>query len=74
MSGMMTPESLSREGSPTPMGEITLHAAPPHNVSAHVSVATAPGPDGVAQAQLPAGVVAGPATNRILLVSAYLVK
>ena len=42
MSGMMTPESLSREGSPTPpgvgMGEITLHAAPPHNVSAQVSV------------------------------------
>ena len=24
----MTPESLSREGSPSPSGEITLHAAP----------------------------------------------
>ena len=24
----MTPESLSREGSPSPAGEITLHAAP----------------------------------------------
>ena len=36
---MMTPESLSREGSPTP-GEITLHAAPPHNVSASVSAAS----------------------------------
>ena len=28
MSGLMTPESLSREGSPSPAGEITLHAAP----------------------------------------------
>jgi len=27
MSGLMTPESLSREGSPIPSGEITLHAA-----------------------------------------------
>lgn len=39
MSGVMTPESLSREGSPTP-GEITLHAAPPHNVSASVSASS----------------------------------
>ena len=27
MSGLMTPESLSREGSPIPSSEITLHAA-----------------------------------------------
>ena len=39
---MMTPESLSREGSPTPGegGSITLHAAPPHNVSGSVSASS----------------------------------
>ena len=51
MSGLMTPESLSREGSPTPPGgaaqaEITLHAAPtegelmPHIIGTTLEVKT----------------------------------
>jgi len=48
MSGMMTPGSLSREGSPTPMGEITLHAAPPHTAQVSMQhAANAPGVQGV---------------------------
>ncbi|TRY69110.1 hypothetical protein TCAL_12887 [Tigriopus californicus] len=43
MSGLMTPESLSREGSPTP-AEITLHAAHPEDghqiVGTHLEVKT----------------------------------
>ena len=39
MSGLMTPESLSREGSPSPAGEITLHAAP--GVTGHGGVLSA---------------------------------
>ena len=45
MSGLMTPESLSREGSPAP-AEITLHAAPdetggsPQIVGTHLEVKT----------------------------------
>ena len=35
----MTPESLSREGSPSPAGEITLHAAP--GVTGHGGVLSA---------------------------------
>ena len=47
MSGLMTPESLSREGSPAPSNEITLHAAPtevvdggPHIVGTTLEVKT----------------------------------
>ena len=44
MSGLMTPESLSREGSPAPNAsqEITLHAADdaPHIVGTHLEVKT----------------------------------
>lgn len=44
MSGLMTPESLSREGSPTPAThEITLHTSPddaPPVVGTHMEVKT----------------------------------
>ena len=44
MSGLMTPESLSREGSPAPAQEITLHAAGPEEapqiVGTHLEVKT----------------------------------
>ena len=62
MSGLTTPESLSREGSPSPAGEITLHAAP--GVTGHGGVLSASVPaSSVVQAVAVEQVTGGPALS-----------